>query len=86
MEQQQQIVKQMIEFGQAAFNNAYNANTLFQDQFERVANTVLDQSKLIPTEGRKMIDSWTTTYKTSRENFKKYVDDSYKQAQELFTI
>jgi hypothetical protein len=83
--EQQQIVKQMIEFGHAAFNNAFNANTLFQDQFERVANTVLDQQKWIPTEGRKMIDSWTATIKTGRENFKKYVDESYKQAEDIFT-
>ncbi len=82
--EQQQIIKQMIEFGHATFNNAYNANTLFQDQIERVANTVLDQSTWIPSEGRKAIDNWAATMKTGRDNFKKYMDDSYKQVQEIF--
>jgi hypothetical protein len=81
---QKQIAKQMFEFGQAAFNSAYDANTMFQDQVERVTSTVLDQSTWLPPESRKAIDSWMATYRTGRTNFKKYVDDSYKQAQELF--
>ncbi len=81
---QRQIAKQMIEFGQAAFNSAFDANTMFQDQIERVTSTMLDQSTWLPSESRKAIDSWVSTYRTSRSNFKKYVDDSYKQAQEFF--
>lgn len=80
---QRQIAKQMIEFGQATFNSAYDANTMLQDQFERVSKTVLDQATWLPSEGRKAIDNWTATFKTGRENFKKYVDNSYKQAQEI---
>lgn len=81
---QKQVVKQMIEFGQVTFNNAFNANTMLQDQFERVTSTVLDQATWIPPEGRKVMESWTATYKASRDNFKKYVDDSLKQTQEIF--
>jgi len=81
--EQKQIVKQMIDFSQTTFNNAFNANTLLQDQFERVTNTVLDQATWIPPEGRKLIDSWSATMKSNRDSFKKYVDDSYKQAQEI---
>lgn len=81
--EQKQIVKQMIEFNQTTFNNAFNANTLLQDQFERVANTVLEQATWIPPEGRKLIDSWSTTMKSNRDSFKKYMDESYKQAQEI---
>jgi len=82
--EQQKIAKQMVEFGQATFNNAFNANTLFQEQFEHVANTVLDQATWIPAEGRKIIDSWAATAKTGRDNLKKYMDDSYKHAQNIF--
>lgn len=81
---QRQIVKQMIEFGQATFNSAYNANSLFQDQVERVTNTILDQSTWVPAEGRKVIDGWMAAFKSNREQFKKYVDESYKSAQDIF--
>lgn len=76
-----QIVKQMIEFNQTAFNNTYNAVVLLQDQFERIAQTAMDQSDWLPSEGRKVVDNWAEAYKTGRDNFKKYVDDSYKSAE-----
>jgi uncharacterized protein Yka (UPF0111/DUF47 family) len=84
MEQQKQMLKQMIEFNQATFNNAYNAIALLQDQFERVAGTVLDQATWLPAEGRQAIENWVESYKTGREQFKKYVDDSYKKVEEFF--
>ncbi len=84
MEQQKQMLKQMIEFNQATFNNAYNAIALLQDQFERVAGTVLDQATWLPAEGRQAIQNWVESYKTGREQFKKYVDDSYKKVEEFF--
>ena len=37
---QKQMLKQMLEFNQAAFNNTFNAMTELQDQFERPAKTV----------------------------------------------
>ena len=57
---------------------------LLQDQFERVAGTVLDQATWLPAEGRKAIENWVESYKTGRENFKKYVDDSYKKVEDFF--
>jgi hypothetical protein len=84
MDQQKKMLKQMIEFNQATFNNAYNGIALLQDQFERVAGTVLDQATWLPAEGRKAIENWVESYKTGRENFKKYVDDSYKKVEEFF--
>lgn len=84
--EQKQIFKQMIEFQQATFNNAYNANSLLQDQFERVANTMLNQATWIPAESRKMIDAWVGAYKSGRDNFKKYVEDSYKKTEEFFAV
>jgi len=84
MDSQKQMLKQMVEFNQATFNNTYNAVALLQDQFERVAKTVLDQANWLPPEGRKAIENWVNAYKTGRENFKKYVDDSYKKVEEFF--
>ena len=80
---QKQILKQMLEFNQTAFNNAFNAMTLLQDQFENVANTVLEQAKL-PAEGRKAIENWTETYKPACQTSKQQIDDSYKQVEKAF--
>lgn len=81
---QNQIMKQMIEFNQATFNSAFSANVLLQDQFERMANTVLDQTAMLPVETRKAIDNWAEAYKTGRQDLKKYIDDSYKKCADFF--
>jgi hypothetical protein len=81
--EQKQILKQILDFQQTTFNNAYSATALLQDQYERMANTILNQATWIPAEGRKAIDGWVDAYKSGRENYKKYVEDSYKKAEEL---
>lgn len=82
---QKQIAKQMIELGQTTFNNAFNAGILLQDQYERITNTVLDQATWLPPEGRKAIERLAESYKSNRDNFKKYVDDGYRQANQFFS-
>jgi hypothetical protein len=42
--EQKQMLKQMVEFNQTAFNNTFNAMTLLQDQFKHVTKTVLEQA------------------------------------------
>jgi hypothetical protein len=84
MMDQKQILKQMIEFNQATFNNTFHAMVLLQDQFERVAQTAMEQANWLPAEGHKAIENWVEAYKTGRDNFKKYVDESYKKVEEYF--
>lgn len=79
-----QLFKQMIEFNQTTFNNSFQALTLLQDQFERIANTAIDQASWMPAEGRKAIENWVEAYKTGRDNFKSHVHDSYKQVEKFF--
>ena len=74
----------MVEFNQTAFNNAFNAMTLLQDQFENVAKTVLEQATWLPAEGRKAIENYTETYKSACQTFKQKIDDSYKQVEKTF--
>jgi hypothetical protein len=81
---QKQILKQMIEFNQATFNNTFQAMVLLQEQFERVAQTAIDQANWLPAEGRKAIENWVEAYKTGRDNYKSYVDDSYKKVEKYF--
>lgn len=84
MMNQNQILKQMIEFNQATFNNTFQAMVLLQDQFERIAQTTVEQANWLPAEGRKSIEDWVEAYKTGRDNYKSYVDDSYKKVEKYF--
>lgn len=81
-----QITKQMIDFNQTTFNNAFDAMVLFQDQFEKAVNTALDQVPGLPAEGRKVIENWTEAFKEGRKNFKNQIDNGFEQAEKLFVI
>jgi uncharacterized HAD superfamily protein len=75
--------KQMLEFNQTAFNNAFNAMTLLQDQFERASKTMLKQAN-IPAEGLKIMENFAENYKSARQTFKNQIDDGYKQVEKFF--
>lgn len=81
---QKQMLKQMIEFNQATFNNTFQAMVLLQEQFERVAQTAIEQANWLPAEGRKAIEDWVGAYKTGRDKYKKHIDDSYKKVEKFF--
>ena len=80
---QNHILKQMLAFNQATFNSTYHAMVLLQDQMERVAKTAVEQANWIPAEGQKAIESWVEAYKTGRNNYKTYVDESYQKAEQF---
>lgn len=81
MMDQKKMIKQMVEFNQATFNNTFQAMSLLQDQFERIAQTSLEQATWVPAEGRKAIENWVEAYKTGRDNYKGYVDDSFQKVE-----
>lgn len=82
---QKQILKQMIDFNRAAFNNTFNAMSMLQDQSERVAATLLEQATWLPEEGKKAVGDWAASFKKGRDQFKKYADESYAKVEDFFT-
>lgn len=83
--EQTQVFKQMLEFNKMAFDNTFQAITMFQEQMEKMTSAVLIQNAWLPEEGRKAIDEWMKNYKRGREDFKKAVDDGFDKMGSLFT-
>jgi polyhydroxyalkanoate synthesis regulator phasin len=81
---QKQVLKQMIDFNKAAFNNTFNAFVMLQDQAESMSNTLLTQATWLPQEGKKAIEELVKNCKTGRETFKKTVDESFKKVEDFF--
>jgi len=80
---QKQIFKQMIDFNKGAFNNAFNAMVMVQDQTETLANSMLNQATWMPEEGKKAIKEWVEAFKKGRETYKKSVDEAFKKVDEF---
>ena len=80
----QKVVKQMVDFNKATFDNTFNALIMLQEQAERMANTMLEQANWMPEEGRKAIADWVGAYKKGRTEFKGMVDESFAKVEEFF--
>ena len=81
---QKQIVKQMVDFNKATFENAYNAMTLVQEQAERLGQTTLEQASWLPEEGKKAMNDLVEAYRQGRENLKKNVDEARAKVEGYF--
>ena len=81
---QKQIFKQMMEFNKAAFNNAFNAMVMVQDQTETLTSNMLNQATGIPEEGRKALQDWVDAFKKGRKEYKKTVDEAFNKVEEFF--
>ena len=80
---QKTIFKQMVDFNKGAFNNAFNAMVMVQDQNETLANTMLNQATWMPEEGKKAVREWVDTFKKGREEYKKTVDEAFKKVEDF---
>jgi hypothetical protein len=83
--EQYQIVKQMVQFNKAAFDNSYSAMETLRKQNEKMANSLLDQATWVPEGQKKAINEWMQVYKKGCDDFKKAVDLNYKNVEDFFT-
>ncbi len=77
------IAKQMIGFQKTAFDNNYNMMVFFQDRTEDMMNDILKQMPWVTKEAKKPMQDVSEIIKKSREDFKKFVDDSYTNVEDM---
>jgi polyhydroxyalkanoate synthesis regulator phasin len=80
------IAKQMIDLQRATFDNSFRTMILLQDQAERMANTFFEQTVWLPEEGRKVVSEWVKAYKQGRDDFKKVVDQNFKNVETFLEV
>ncbi len=83
--EQNQFLKQIIDFNRASFNNTYDMLVMVQDQAERMTSSFLSQASWFPDEGRNMIAEWIKACKKGQEDMKKNIDSNLKKAEEFFS-
>jgi hypothetical protein len=72
-----QVWNHTMQFNQAAFDYAFAAITLLQEQTERMLHLSLDQTALLPKEGKKVFTEWVKVWAKGNETFKKAVADNF---------
>jgi hypothetical protein len=81
---QKEVFKQMVEFNKKAFDNAFNAMVMIQEQNEKMLQTMLGQASWMPEDGKKVINTWLDTYKQGRDDYKKLVEENFRKVDEFF--
>lgn len=79
-----EYMQQALKTGQTVFNNSYEMGVMLQDQYEKAANAMLDQANWMSEDQQKAVGRYVDAYKSGRDQFKAYVDESYKQFENLY--
>jgi len=80
------MAKQVINFQKTAFEKSFNATVMLQDQTEEMANSLMDQASWMPAESKKLINDWGVAYKKGRDDFKKFVEENFKKAEDMLDV
>lgn len=75
------VLQGMIKFNHTMFDNTFDLSVQFQDQAEKLGETVLDKTGLSSNEYRKSYDTLMSAYKTGRSSFKKFVDEGFQNVE-----
>jgi hypothetical protein len=79
-----EIVKQMIDFHKASFENCFSMMVTLQGQAERLLNTFVDQTPGISDESKKVVNQWSGAYKKGIDDLRKAMDEGYSKAEIFF--
>ena len=79
-----QITKQFFDFQKAAFNNIYNTMTMVQEQAETFGTGLIAQNPTLPQPAKEAVDGWLKMCKKARDEYKKAVDESFKNLEGYF--
>lgn len=81
-----EILKKMIDFHKASFENYFSAMTMLQDQTEKLWEAFIHQTPGISEENKIIMRQWTDACRKNRENFKKSFDHGYAKAEAFFDL
>lgn len=71
------IAKQIIELNKAAFDNTFDAITIFQYHSEKMMMVLGERASFFPHESTRVITEWMETCRKGKEDFQKTVKDSF---------
>ncbi len=72
-----QIAQKAIDFQKSSFKSGYDAVARVQDQAAEAVDTLMNQTSLVPAEGRQAIKNWVNACQEERKRFKSYVEGSF---------
>jgi len=76
-----ELLKQMVNFNKAAFENSFNTMLILQEQMERMSRVYVDQTTGISAETKSAVNEWTQLYKKGLTDFKAMIEENFKKVE-----
>jgi len=83
--QPKQLLKQMVDFNKAAFENSFNTMLILQEQMEKMAKTYTDQATGISAQAKSAVNEWTKLYKKGLADFKNMTDQNFEKVESFLS-
>jgi len=83
--QTSKLTKQIFDFQKTTFETFYGTMTRIQNQMESTTTNLLKRSAIVPEEGLKAMDAWSSVIKQGQGEIKKLIDDSFEAWESLIT-
>jgi hypothetical protein len=82
--EQKALLKRVVDFHKASFDNSYDTMTMVQSQSEKIVESLWDQSHRSTKDAQGAFSQWAAVCRKSREDFKRAVDNGYEKLIALF--
>ena len=79
MMQSNEMLKQMIDFNKAAYENAFKNINMLQEQMEKAIHLCIDQTAGMSEVRKTAAKDWVSMYKKGFDDVKKLMDDNYRK-------
>ncbi len=81
----QEMMKQIIEFNKTTFNNSYDAAVMISNQAENITNSFLSaHPEIVPEQGKKIYDEWSASVKKGLSDFQENVNTGFNKIEDYF--
>jgi hypothetical protein len=83
--QTSKLTKQILDFQKSTFETFYGTMTRIQNQMESTTTNLLKRSSIVPEEGLRALDAWSSAIKQGQSDVKKMIDDGFDAWESLLT-
>lgn len=80
-----QAVKQVIGLQKGVVTSWYDSVATVQDQAVSAMDLIMDQTGLVPEEGRKALSSWVNACQQERSRLKSYMDTGFSNLEKFIS-
>jgi hypothetical protein len=79
------MVKQIYDVQKSALYNTFDTVALMQIQAEQYGTALIEQNPALPQQAKSAISDWIDLQNKARNDYKKILDESFKNLESVFS-